>query len=108
MRPIATLPLASLPWTGPTKWTPSHLRSSPQFLRVAGLVSVARLRAFRRYFVLVGAVGAAVITPPDPWTMMLALGPLILLYEVGILAVWFFERSSATEDPDSPDEEHTA
>ncbi|GAF93285.1 unnamed protein product, partial [marine sediment metagenome] len=40
----------------------------------------------RKYAILVMAVLAAIITPtPDPFNMILAMGPLILLYEIGIL-----------------------
>jgi sec-independent protein translocase protein TatC len=55
-----------------------------------GVVSVEQLRANRGYVILGIAVLAAVATPtPDPITMTLAMGPLVLLFEASILlAAW--------------------
>jgi sec-independent protein translocase protein TatC len=56
------------------------------FLSKLGIVTPAALSRYRKYAILVIAVLAAVITPtPDPFNMMLVMGPLILLYEIGIL-----------------------
>ena len=56
------------------------------FLAKLGIVTPAVLSRNRKYAVLVIAVLAAVITPtPDPFNMILVMGPLILLYEIGIL-----------------------
>jgi sec-independent protein translocase protein TatC len=58
------------------------------FLAKVGLVTAAQLGAFRKYAVLVTAVVAAIITPtPDPLNMALVMGPLYLLYELGVLLV---------------------
>jgi sec-independent protein translocase protein TatC len=55
-----------------------------------GLVTKYSLRNLRRYIYVGLAVFAAVVTPtPDPFTMMILWVPLILLYELGILAVAF-------------------
>jgi sec-independent protein translocase protein TatC len=52
----------------------------------AGIVDYKRLRKWRKYAILVEAVIAMVLTPSqDPVSMMLMLGPLIVLYEFGIL-----------------------
>lgn len=52
----------------------------------AGLVDYKRMRKLRKYAILVEAVIAMVLTPSqDPVSMMLMLGPLIVLYEFGIL-----------------------
>ena len=49
------------------------------------IVSPAMLRKTRGYALLVFAVLAAVITPtPDPVTMLLAMAPLVVLYEASI------------------------
>lgn len=51
-----------------------------------GLVNARSLGRFRRYWVLVAFVLAAVITPTvDPVNQSLVAGPLLVLYEVGIL-----------------------
>jgi sec-independent protein translocase protein TatC len=50
------------------------------------------LRTGRRYAILGVFVVAAVITPPDPISMMSLVIPGVLLYEVSILCVWLIER----------------
>jgi sec-independent protein translocase protein TatC len=52
----------------------------------AGLVARATLAKSRRIMVLGSAIFAAVITPStDAWSMLLVLGPMLLLYEVGLV-----------------------
>lgn len=56
------------------------------FLAKLGIVTPAVLSRNRKYAILAMAVLAAIITPtPDPFNMILVMGPLILLYEIGIL-----------------------
>lgn len=56
------------------------------FLAKLGIVTPEVLSRYRKYAILVIAVISAVITPtPDPFNMILVMGPLILLYEIGIL-----------------------
>ena len=57
-----------------------------------GIVTVEQLRAFRTYFIVAAATIAAVITPPDPVSMIALLVPMCLLYEVGIWAAQIFIR----------------
>ncbi len=53
----------------------------------AGVVTGDSLRSFRRY-AIVGITGAAaVLSPPDPFSMLAMMGPTILLYEASILIV---------------------
>ena len=52
-----------------------------------GLVDKKLLSEARRYVVTAFAVLAAMLTPPDPITMMALWIPLVILYEVGILLV---------------------
>jgi sec-independent protein translocase protein TatC len=59
---------------------------------MAGLVSSKFLRSGRRYAILAVFVVAAVLTPPDPISMMSLAIPGLLLYEVSILCVWLIER----------------
>ncbi len=49
-----------------------------------GVVSVAKLREFRGYFVVIAFIIAAVITPPDMVSMLALAIPMCLLYEVGL------------------------
>ena len=55
-------------------------------LAYAHVVDYRRMRKVRRYAIVVLAVVAMVITPSgDPLSMLLMLGPLIVLYELGIV-----------------------
>jgi sec-independent protein translocase protein TatC len=79
-----------------------------------GIATPKQLHAQWRYVLLGLAVLAAVATPtPDPVTMLLALAPLFLLFEVSILASAWLNRVSPPgslwgehfddEDSDAPD-----
>lgn len=60
------------------------------FLSKVGVVSHQRLARSRRYAIVVAAGVAAILTPTtDPFTMLLVMGPMILLYEFGILLARF-------------------
>lgn len=64
-----------------------------------GMVSVAQLREFRTYFVVGAAAISALVTPPDPVSMIALLIPMVLLYEVGIWsAVVFIKHTQAPEE----------
>lgn len=68
----------------------------PIFLFAAaavGVIDSKKLRAQRRWAVLVILVAAAIITPSgDPMTLMLMSTPLYVLYEATILAIRVFLR----------------
>ncbi|HVY60642.1 MAG TPA: twin-arginine translocase subunit TatC, partial [Planctomycetota bacterium] len=67
------------------------------FLSLIGLVDSARLASFRRYFLLVATVFAAVITPTgDPLTLCIVTAPILVLYEIGIISVKAIERRKTT------------
>jgi sec-independent protein translocase protein TatC len=53
----------------------------------ANLFGSTELRTFRRYAYLAIAVVAAVLTPPDPLSMLALMAPTMLLYELAIYAV---------------------
>jgi sec-independent protein translocase protein TatC len=58
-----------------------------------GVISARRLAANRGYIILGLAVIAAVATPtPDPVTMIIAMGPLVILFELSVLLARIFER----------------
>lgn len=64
-----------------------------------GVVSVRQLTKNRKYAVLGAFVASAVLTPtPDWFNQTLMAGPLILLYEVGILSARVFGRKRRAED----------
>jgi sec-independent protein translocase protein TatC len=63
----------------------------------AGLVTRLQLKRGRRYAILVAFIVAAVATPPDVLSQCLLAIPLILLYEISLVAIWFTERRRARE-----------
>jgi sec-independent protein translocase protein TatC len=63
-----------------------------------GIVTAAMLRKARRYAIVGITALAAVITPPDPFSMMSLAVPLVLLYEVSIWCVSLIENRRAKED----------
>jgi sec-independent protein translocase protein TatC len=63
----------------------------------AGLVTRDQLKRGRRYAILVAFVVAAVATPPDVISQFMLAVPLILLYELSLIAIWFTERRRARE-----------
>jgi sec-independent protein translocase protein TatC len=62
-----------------------------------GIVSAAMLRKARRYAIVGIFALAAVMTPPDPFSMMSLAVPLVLLYEVSIWCVGLIEKRRAEE-----------
>jgi sec-independent protein translocase protein TatC len=66
-------------------------------LERAGIVTRQQLKAGRRYAILVAFVVAAVATPPDVLSQFMLAVPLILLYELSLIAIWFTERRRARE-----------
>ena len=58
-----------------------------------GLVTPAFLAKNRKYAILLCFVAAAILTPtPDAFNQILMAGPMILLYELGIVAARIFGR----------------
>jgi len=56
------------------------------FMAKVGIIDAKTLSRYRKYAIVVIAILAAMITPTvDPVNMMLVMGPLILLYELGVL-----------------------
>jgi sec-independent protein translocase protein TatC len=64
-------------------------------LERAGLVTRQQLKRGRRYAIVVAFIVAAVLTPPDVVSQLLLAVPLVLLYEVSLIAIWFTERRRA-------------
>jgi Tat protein translocase TatC len=68
-------------------------------LAAFGLVDPATFARQRPYALIIGAVVAALLTPPDVFSMSMMLVPMIVLYEAGILVarlVWRRERVAVT------------
>lgn len=65
------------------------------FLAKIGVVNASFLAKHRKYAVLLAFVIAAVLTPtPDVVNQMFMAGPLIILYEISIVAVRFFAKKT--------------
>src|SRR4029077_9770911 len=60
-----------------------------------GIVTPQFLGRQRRYAIVIAAFLAALLTPPDAVSMLLMLGPLLLLYEASIWCAWIASRRSA-------------
>jgi len=67
-------------------------------LGMAGLVSSSMLRSGWRYAVVGVFAVAAVVTPPDPISMLSLALPICLLYFASIVCVQLIERGRAKED----------
>jgi sec-independent protein translocase protein TatC len=64
----------------------------------AGIVNAQQLRSFRRYAIVAITGVAAVLSPPDPFSMIAMALPTILLYEAAIWAVARVEKARAAKD----------
>jgi len=63
-----------------------------------GIITSTQLRQVRRYAIVGITALAAVLTPPDIFSMVSLIVPLVLLYEISIGCVWLIERSRAKKD----------
>jgi sec-independent protein translocase protein TatC len=75
-------------------------------LSMLGIVTPQFLSKNRKYAILINFVIAAVLTPtPDALNQTLMAGPLIILYEIGIIAARIFGKRSpaATPEPAAAD-----
>jgi sec-independent protein translocase protein TatC len=65
-------------------------------LAALGLVKARFLMKYQRHAIVVCLILAAVITPTgDPINMSILAGPMLLCYEVGVVAAWLIERRRA-------------
>ena len=74
-------------------------------LERAGIVNRKQLQAGRRYAIVAAFVVAAVITPPDVISQLMLAVPLVILYELALVGIWFTERGRSRKalvavDPD--------
>ena len=66
-----------------------------------GIISARQLAHNRGYVILGISVVAAVATPtPDPVTMLVAMAPLVVLFELSVLLARIFERRRAAKASD--------
>jgi sec-independent protein translocase protein TatC len=63
-----------------------------------GMVTAASLGAKRRYAWVAIAIAAGVLTPPDLFSMLALMAPLVVLYEISIVACRIVEKRRDAED----------
>ncbi len=69
-----------------------------------GIASPALMRKYRKYAFLVLLVVSAVITPStDPYNMAIVAGPLVVLYEGGIILSSIFAKTGLRNQPTTPE-----
>ena len=66
-----------------------------------GIVTSKMLREARRYSIVGITAVAAVLTPPDVFSMVSLIVPLVLLYEISIGCVWLIERGRTKRDAEA-------
>ena len=95
---IVNLMIRLLFWMGLAFETPLIM----YLLASLGIVNARRLGRFRRYWVIIAFILAAIITPTfDPVNQALVAVPLLVLYELGVLLARVAGRSKEPE-PLSP------
>ncbi|VVE18223.1 twin-arginine protein translocation system subunit TatC [Pandoraea horticolens] len=62
-----------------------------------GVVSIEKLKQIRPYVVVGAFVLAAVVTPPDVLSQLMLAIPLIILYELGLIAARLFVKQGRPE-----------
>jgi sec-independent protein translocase protein TatC len=62
------------------------------------IFSIAKLKEFRGYFVVLAFIIAAIVTPPDVISQLALAIPMCLLYEIGIWAAQVFIRHTQAPD----------
>ena len=79
------------------------------FLAKVGLVNVGFLNRNRKYSILINFILAAILTPtPDVVNQVLMAVPLMILYEISVVAVWAFGRkgfSGFHQEAEPPEDE---
>ena len=96
---IVNLMVRLLFWMGIAFETPLVM----YLLAQLGIVSARRMAKFRRYWVVVAFILGAIITPTvDPVNQALVAGPLLALYEVGILLARIAGRGRSSSEAITP------
>lgn len=61
-------------------------------LSAAGITNAAFYAKYRRHWIVLAFIFAGVVTPPEPVSQLLMAFPMLLLYEIGVLAIRTNER----------------
>ncbi len=70
-------------------------------LAMIGVVDAPLLARYRRYAIVLAAIISAILTPQDPFSMILMALPMYLFYEVGILLAWIIGKRRRKRLPES-------
>ncbi len=71
-------------------------------LGMVGVVKAGWLMKYQRHAFVVCLIAAAVLTPTgDVVNLSLMAGPMLLCYEMGVLAVWLIERRRSKQEPET-------
>ncbi|HHN65945.1 MAG TPA: twin-arginine translocase subunit TatC, partial [Nitrospirae bacterium] len=71
------------------------------FLTKMGIVTPKMLAKNRKYAVLIAFILAAILTPtPDAFNQTLMAGPILVLYEAGIIISKIFSKEKKTDEGD--------
>jgi len=68
-------------------------------LERAGIVTRKQLIGARRYAIVGAFAIAAVLTPPDIGSQLLLALPLVILYELALIGIWFTEKKRKSIAP---------
>ncbi len=63
-----------------------------------GVTNAAFFSHYRRYAIVIAVVLSALLTPPDIFSQLMMAGPVILLYELGIIGAKVFGKKKETEE----------
>ncbi len=63
-----------------------------------GIIKTEMLTQKRRYAIVLAFIAAAVLTPPDAVSQLMLAVPLLLLYEMSIIACRFVEKSRTKDE----------
>lgn len=66
-----------------------------------GILNYTRLRAMRRYMIVINLVLGALLTTPEVVTQVLMFIPLQLLYEISVWIAWWWERKERREQQEN-------
>lgn len=69
-----------------------------------GIVTAVGLSAKRKYAVVMSVIAAAILTPPDVISQIGLAIPIIILYEISIIAVRAVEKKKAEAEEDEEEE----
>jgi sec-independent protein translocase protein TatC len=66
-----------------------------------GVVTIDQLKKARGYFIVAAFIVAAVVTPPDVISQLALAVPMIVLYEIGIIAAQVFIKHTQAPDAEA-------